>query len=294
MLNNQTQMPRIGYGTWQGTDKLDDLVYEAIKIGYRHFDTASIYRNEELVGKGVNRAIQEGLVKREDLYITTKFFPEKDNIPKFLNQSLEKLQLDYIDLYLIHSPFSAYNKETDRFDQPPLHETWKVLEDLVRSGKCKSIGVSNFNVQLLVDLLSYAEIKPVCNQVEVHPYLIQEDLIGFYKKMGIEIVAYTPLGGNFPGDVEVNVKSLIEEPIIKELSEKYGKTPGQVILNWGLSRGYVIIPKTATVSRLRENFECGDFEMTEQELKKISSLNRNARACDPKNMAHVGYVPGFA
>jgi len=198
-LSDGSKIQRIGYGTFKADD-LQDIIQEAINVGYRHFDTATVYQNEDLIGEAITKSIKEGKVKREDLFITTKVWAEKDNVAKSLNQSLKDLQLDYVDLFLIHWPIGDWDKETQTFKQPPLHVTWKQMEDLVRAGKCKSIGVSNFNVQLLVDLLSYAEIKPVCNQIEVHPYLIQEDLIAFCKKNGIEITAYCPLGRGLLGN----------------------------------------------------------------------------------------------
>jgi len=292
-LNNGVKVHRLGYGTWQETEKLDSLVYEAINVGYRHIDTAAAYQNEELVGKGVGQAIKEGKVKREDLFITTKVFEGFDNVAKSLDKSLKDLQLDYVDLFLVHWPIGDWDKESQTFKRPPMHVIWKQMEAAVKSGKCKSIGISNFNVQSIVDLLTYAEIKPVCNQVEIHPYLTQEDLIAYCKKNGIEITAYCPLGGNVPGKPQFSVKTMIEEPIIKELAAKYSKTPAQVILNWHLSRGYVVIPKTATQSRIKENFESDTFEMTAEELQKISGLNKNARACDSKNMEGFGFVPNF-
>ena len=300
-------MPRLGYGTWQNTKDLDILIKEAINVGYRHIDTAVVYRNEDQVGKGVKDSLKQGNVKREDLFIVTKVWNnEKSDVAKSLNASLQRLELDYVDLLLIHWPIGEWIKEKQTFKQVPLHKTWKDLESLVKAGKTRAIGVSNFNVQLLLDLLSYAEVKPACNQVEVHPYLTQEDLIGFCKKNGIEIVAYCPLGGNVPGKpgilsqynntifIEFSVKTLVEEPIIKELAKKHGKTPAQIILNWHLSRGYTIIPKTATQSRLKENFESSSFELTGDELKKISSLNRDVRVADPREWEAFGNTPVFS
>lgn len=292
-LSNGTKIQRVGYGTFRADD-LENIIEEAINVGYRHFDTATIYKNEQQIGHALAKTLKEGKVKRGDLFITTKVWAEKDNVAKSLERSLQDLQLDYVDLFLIHWPLSEWDNKSQTFKQPPLHVTWKQMEDLVRAGKCKSIGVSNFSVQLLVDLLSYAEIKPVCNQIEVHPYLINEDLIGFCKKNSIEVVAYCPLGRNIALNSEAGGKTLIEEPIIQELAAKYNKTPSQVVLNWHLSRGYVIIPKTSNFHRLRENLECDTFELTADEVKKISSLNKNIRVCDTKNMEHFGFTPNFA
>jgi len=291
-LSDGANIPRIGYGTAQA-ENLETLIEEAINLGYRHIDTAACYYNEEKVGKGIAKALQGGKVKREELFVTTKVFAEFDNVAKSIDKSLKDLQLEYVDLFLIHWPIGDYDKETQAFKRPPIHVIWKQMEAVAKSGKCKSIGVSNFNVQSIVDLLTYAEIKPVCNQVEVHPYLIQEDLIGFCKKNNIEITAYSPLSGNFPGNPEVSVKTLIEDPTIKELAAKYNKTPTQIVLNWHLSRGYVVIPKTSTASRLKENLECDTFELTADEVASISALNRNFRVCDAKNFGSYGFTPIF-
>jgi len=291
-LSSGAKLPRVGYGTSR-LENIEAIIEEAINGGYRHIDTAAMYKNEQQIGIALTKALKEGKVKREELFVTTKGFEGFDNVAKSLDKSLKDLQLDYVDLFLVHWPIGDWDKETQTFKRPPMHVIWKQMEAAAKSGKCKSIGVSNFNVQSIVDLLSYAEIKPVCNQVEIHPYLIQEDLIAYCKKNGIEITAYCPLGGNVPGKPQFSVKTMIEEPIIKELAAKYSKTPAQIILNWHLSRGYIVIPKTATQSRIKENFECDTFEMTTEELQKISSLNKNARACDSKNMEGFGFVPNF-
>jgi len=277
-LNNGSKIPRIGYGTWEGTN-LTTLIKAAVTTGYRHIDTARAYENEKDIGVALKEIFSEGNVKREDLFITTKVFNDaKDNVEASLTASLADLQLDSVDLLLIHWPIGTYDFDLGQIKQVPLHKTWKEMEGLVKKGLCKAIGVCNFNVQLLLDLLSYAEIKPVCNQVELHPYLTQEDLVKFCFKYDIMVTAYSPLcrgTNNFEKDIQ-------KEPLLIELAQKYGKTVAQVVLNWHLSRGYVIIPKTSTPSRLQENFESDSFEMSKEDLERVGKLDCGYRVLDPR------------
>jgi len=183
-LNNGHSIPHVGFGTWEFKGlNVSDFTLEVIKAGYRHIDTASFYGNEKELGDGIKRAIEAKLVTREDLFITTKIFNgEKPDPAAALKRSLDNLGLPYVDLYLIHWPIGVVDPETKQIKQVPLHKTWPALEALVKNGSTKSIGVSNFNVQLLLDLLSYAEIKPACNQVEINPLIPQEDLVNFCQK----------------------------------------------------------------------------------------------------------------
>ena len=290
-LNNGTTMPSIGFGTFRG-ENLESLIKDAINTGYLHIDTASVYENEKEIGNALNDILTEGNVKREDLYITTKVWNNaKDDVEKSLKASLLDLKLTYVDLFLIHWPIGTFDPITKELKQVPLHKTWKQMEECVNKGLCKSIGVSNFNVQLLLDLLSYAEIKPVCNQIEIHPYLIQKELVNICHRFEVKVVAFSPL---CRGEARQNKsKDILQEPILKELAEKYEKSIGQIILNWHLSRGYSIIPKTSTVSRLKENFECDNFEMSNEDLEKISDLNCGFRCVDPINYAAFSGISIF-
>ncbi len=296
-FNNGHKFPAIGLGTFLSSEgDCRQVVYDAIvNHGYRHIDTASIYQNEEAVGDAIQQAIATGKVKREDIFVTTKLWQdEREDVEGALRRSLKKLKLDYVDLYLIHwmAPKLVWEDGKDFIKNTPTHKVWAELERLVDGGLAKSIGVSNCNTTMLIDLWSYARIKPVANQIELHPYLTQKELVAFHEKLGVKLIAYAPLGANAWSirDEKLKDLNLLEEPVIKGLAAKYNKKVGQIILNWHLkARGHLVIPKTTKVERLPENFQVFDFNLTDDEYKTISNLDRNARLYNPKFMDGFGW-----
>ena len=274
-LNNGLDCPSLGVGTC-GISNVEEVVYQSIKDGTRLIDTAAIYRNEEEVGKGIKRAIDENIVKREDLFVVTKcWLPDKENPEQALKTSLDKLKLSYVDLYLDHWPGGKDYSGKNKFKHVSVRELWPKFESLVEKGMTKSIGVSNYNVQNILIILSFCKIKPAVNEVEFHPYLYQKDLQEFCDKEGIKIFSYYPLvKGRLctPELVKEKDLDLLNEPVVKKLCEKYGKTPGQVVLNWHIHVGVIPIPGTSKPERMKENLGSLEFKMEEDEYKSISDL----------------------
>jgi methylglyoxal/glyoxal reductase len=265
VLANGVKMPWLGLGVWKAKEgsEVENAVKEAIRVGYRSIDTAAVYKNEE----GVGKAIKESGVAREDLFITTKVWNSDQGYESTLQAfetSRKKLGLEYVDLYLVHWPVQGKYKET-----------WKAMEKLYKEGRVRAIGVSNFKIHHLKDLLADCEVKPMVNQVEFHPYLTQKDLLAFCKEQQIQLEAWSPL---MQGEV-VNV------PEIKELAEKYGKTPAQIVLRWDLQHGVVTIPKSVKAHRIKENADLFDFELTAEDMAKLDGLNKDHRfGPDPDNI----------
>ena len=279
--SQKIKIPSIGLGTAYMTTDISELVYSSIKDGTRLIDTAAVYGSEEGVGKGVKKAIKEGIIKREDLFITTKLSKyEMTNPESCIKKSLKNLDMDYIDLYLIHWPkFFDYDKKGNKINLVPLHKIWPIMESFVEKGYTKYIGVSNFNVQSLLNLLSFCKIKPLVNEIEFHPYLFQKQLVNFCRREDIILFGYNPLvKGCYCADTaEENMRNLLGEKIIIDLSKKYNKTVGQIVLNWSISREVIPIPMTSNLHRMKENLGSTEFIMDKNDLQKIDELNRNQR-----------------
>ena len=280
-LFDNSKVPSIGIGTAFMTSDIADVIYSSIKDGTRLIDTASRYGSEEGVGKGIKRAIEEGIVKREDLFITTKLGKhEMTEAEEAIKRSLKTLQLDYIDLYLLHWPkFFNYNEKGEKTHLMPMHKIWPIMESFVQKGYTKHIGVSNYNVQSLLNLLSFCKIKPFVNEVEFHPYLYQKKLSDFCKREKIIIFGYNPLvkGSYCAKTADEEHRNLLGEELIINLSKKYNKTVGQIVLNWSISRNVIPIPMTSNPHRMKENLGSIEFVLEKEELEKIDALNRNQR-----------------
>lgn len=258
-LNNGVNIPQLGLGVWKiPNEDVMKAVTQAFEVGYRSIDTASIYQNE----RGVGEAIRASQIPREDIFVTTKVHNADQGYDRTLRafeKSMDELGLDYLDLYLIHWPQPAHDQYV---------ETYQALEKLYADGRVRAIGVSNFNIEHLQRLFDECEVKPVLNQVECHPYLQQSELKKFCKQHDIYIESWSPL---FQGG------EVLKDPVITEIASRHGKTPAQVVIRWHLQEESIVIPKTVTPSRMKENFDVFDFELTFQEMTQIKKLNRNER-----------------
>ncbi|XP_075711913.1 estradiol 17 beta-dehydrogenase 5-like [Rhinoderma darwinii] len=295
-LNDGHKMPVIGFGTYapqQYPKKLaEDGVKVALEVGYRHIDCAFIYGNEVEVGQGIREKIADGTVKREDVFYTGKLwstFHTPEKVRPALEKSLKDLQLDYMDLFIIHSPielkpgddlFPVDGNGKLIYHNTDLRDTWKALEECKDAGLVRSIGVSNLNKSQIELILNNPELKykPVCNQVECHIYLNQGKLLEFLKSHGIVLVAYSALGSS--RDEKWIVKDspvLLEDPVLNSIAEKLGRTPAQVAMRFLLQRGIVVLAKSFTPTRIKLNFQVFDFQLSDEEMKTLDGLNKNMR-----------------
>ncbi|XP_013773691.1 1,5-anhydro-D-fructose reductase-like [Limulus polyphemus] len=298
-LNNGARMPIIGLGTWQAKEgEVKVAVESAIDCGYRHIDTAWAYKNEKEIGKTLKKVFDAGKLKREDIFIVSKLpngGHHRDKVLHYLQQSLDDLQLSYVDMYLVHSPFSVV--PLDGNEQLPIKDgklvidyeadfldTWKGMEDAVDAEMTKAIGISNFNSEQIKRIYDNARIKPANLQVECHAYFPQIKLFQICKELNISLTAYGPLGNpslsgflreNF--GINAELPNLLKDPALQDIAEKHQKTAAQILLRWLIQRGIIVIPKSSNPNRIKQNFEVFDFNLSEEDVNQINGLDRNHR-----------------
>ncbi len=290
-LNDHDAIPALGLGTWKSAEgDVYKAVKAAIEIGYRHIDCAAIYGNEAEIGHALQDVMAAGIVTREELWITSKLWNnahQKEQVRPALEKTLRDLRLDYLDLYLMHWPVAlaagvAFPASSDDFlslHEAPLPETWEGLEACVDLGLTKNIGVSNFSIGKIEALLQTARIRPVMNQVELHPYLQQKNLVEYCHSQGIQVTGYSPLGSN---DRPERLKKaddpvLADHPTILEIAEKYGISWAQVLLTWAINRDTIVIPKSVNPERLRQNFEAAAIDLDADDMARIGELDLHFR-----------------
>lgn len=301
-FSNNHEMPAFGLGTWKSAEgEVYNAVKTAIKNGYRHIDCAAAYGNEAEVGKALKEVINEGIVTRNELWVTSKLWSNmhaKDDVIEAINKTLNDLQLEYLDLYLIHWPI-AQKKEVPFVskveDFIPLEElpnelTWQGMEEAVSKGLTQHIGVSNFGPKALKQLIESAKIKPAMNQIECHPYYQQNDMLAFCKKHGIHVTAYAPLGS---GDRAAKFKAedepvLLKDPVILNIAKAKNASAGQILISWALHRGTSVIPKSVNPKRIVENFEAQAVELSQSDMDKIAALDKNYRFLTGEHWVYEG------
>jgi D-xylose reductase len=310
-------LPAVGLGTWKlPRASAAEVVVEAIRAGYRHFDCACDYGNEAEIGAGLKAAIEERHCRREELWITSKLwntYHSAEHVRPALERSLRDLGLEYLDLYLIHFPIALrfvpfhmrYPPEwifdpaaaTPRMEpvHVPIAETWGAMEALVQAGLVRNIGVGNFGCSLLRDLRSYARIRPAVLQVELHPYLTQEKLLRYCHESHIAVTAFSPLGAQsyFSIGMAQPDESVLVQAAVREAAARHNRTPAQIVLRWGVQRGTAVVPKTIQSDRLRENLAIFDFELSAEEMQAISGLDRGRRFNDPGAFCEAAFGTFF-
>lgn len=304
-VGDSGSLPSVGLGLWKiEKSAASAMVKEAVRAGYRHLDAASDYGNEEEAGDGIQSALSSSLCSRDQLWVTSKLwntYHRPEHVRPAIERTLRDLKVDYLDLYLVHFPISLkYVPIEERYppgwffdptaSQPKMEtesvrisETWGAMERLVEAGLTRHIGVSNFGVSLIRDLLSYANIRPSVLQVESHPYLVQGKLLRYCQQEKIAFTAFSPLGaGSYvPLGMATDQESVLSHSVVQEIAKKVNRTAAQVVLRWGVQRGTAIVPKTSNPKRLVENISIFDFELSLDQMEAIAKLDRNQRFNDP-------------
>ncbi|CAH2098424.1 unnamed protein product [Euphydryas editha] len=296
LLNDGNRMPILSLGTFGKTNIADKVVktavIEAIEAGYRQIDTAAAYKNEEFIGEAIADVINRGIVTREELWITTKLHPEvgsREGVLPALRDSLKKLKIDCVDLFLIHSP--------DNLGGIPEHDylsVWKGMEDAKKLNLARSIGVSNFNSTHINRILATSEIIPATNEIEVNPTYTNLELVAYCQSLNITVLSYAPFGFMVPRPFSlVPVVSTFEEPILVQLAQKYGKMPSQIVIRYLIDRGTIPIPRSVNASRMRLNIDVFDFQLTPEEIILINELNQNVKVYYFEGKRFLAFVEYF-